>query len=269
VSAGRAPVSAIVVSRNEAAELSRCLPALRFCDEIVVVDLESEDGTAAVAESHGARVLRRPPAESVERARADVAAEARHDWLLLTDPDEELPEPLARQVEELLATAPADVAVVYAPIRYRFGRRPLRGTVWGGDRERRLLVRRSGAELSPTIYAGTQLRPGFRSLSLPASDGNVIEHHWVSGYRDFLRKHRRYVRVSAVDRAAAGERTGRRAIAATPWRRFAESYVTRRGYRDGLTGLRRSALWAWYSTASELALARELRGRSSRVRASR
>src|SRR6059058_749325 len=134
------PLTAIVVSCNEGALLRRLLPSLAFCDEILVVDLDSNDDTAAVAEAHGAHVVRRERVASVERAREGVTEQARHDWLLFTDPDEELPPQLAVDVAELLASQPDDVGLVFAPIRYRFAGRLLRGTVWGGVRGRRLLV---------------------------------------------------------------------------------------------------------------------------------
>jgi glycosyltransferase involved in cell wall biosynthesis len=262
----RAPVSAVVVSRNEAAELDSCLATLAFCAEIIVVDLESEDDTAKVAEAHGARVLRRPLVPTVERARADIAGEAANDWLLFTDPDEELPPALARQVEELVARDPPNVAVVYAPIQYRFGGRPLEGTVWGGIKERRLLVRRDRVELSSLIYSGVRVLPGFTSQSLPYSGDNAIDHAWVAGWRDLASKHRRYARASSVDRREAGEQTGWRAVAGLPVCSFADSYVRKRGYRDGLTGLALSLFWSGFSTWSELLLLGELRRTKVRPR---
>jgi glycosyltransferase involved in cell wall biosynthesis len=254
----RLPITAVVVSRNEAGLLARCLPTIRFCDEILVVDLESEDDTAATAEAAGARVLRRRPVDSVERARYDAVGEARHDWLLFTDPDEQVPLALAVEVAELLPRLEADVALVYGPIQYRFGSRLLHGTVWGGPHWRRFLVRRDAVEITSVIYSGTLLRDGYRSVELPFSAEKAIVHYWAAGYLDLVRKHRRYVRVAAEDRARAGETTGWRAIAHTPWRSFRESFVEKRGYRDGLTGLVLSLFWAWHSTRSELALKRRL-----------
>jgi glycosyltransferase involved in cell wall biosynthesis len=258
----RLPLSAIVVSCDEGALLRRLLPSLAFCDEVLVVDLESSDDTVAVAEAHGARVVTRERVASVERAREGVTDEARHDWLLFTDPDEELPAPLAAEVEELLPSLPDDVALVFAPIRYRFAGRLLRGTVWGGVRERRLLVHRRRANLATTIYAGTWLGSEYRSLTLPFDGGNAIDHFWVDGYRDFVAKHRRYIAVSAEDRGANGEIAGLRSIALMPWRSFGESFVAKRGYRDGLRGVALSLLWAWYKTSAERALLRRLRSRA-------
>jgi hypothetical protein len=96
-------------------------------------------------------------------------------------------------------------------------------------------------------------------VAIPFDGENAIEHYWVDGYRDFLRKHRRYLTLEGRDRAAAGEITGARSVLAAPFAGFRESFLRERGYRDGLRGLGLSALWGGYRAASELALLRELR----------
>src|SRR5690606_4961394 len=84
--AARRKVSACVITRNEAANLPDCLAALRFADEIVVVDSLSDDGTAELAERLGARVIRQEFLGHVRQKQLAVDA-ARHDWVLCVDAD--------------------------------------------------------------------------------------------------------------------------------------------------------------------------------------
>ena len=49
-------LSAIVITRNEAANIGDCLDSVAFCDERIVVDCGSSDGTVDIARSKGARV---------------------------------------------------------------------------------------------------------------------------------------------------------------------------------------------------------------------
>lgn len=254
-------VTALVASRNEAELLRRCLPRIAFCDEVIVIDIESGDDTELVAQANGARVVRHDYVPIAEWARVTVAPQARHDWLLVVDPDEEVPAALAKTVAELLPTLDPDVAAVDAPRQYFFRGRPLRGTVWGGPNRRRLLVRRSAVDLTPTIWGGMQLKEGFRVLELPFTAETAIAHHWANGYRALLDRHRRYLRLEPVDRADAREITGWKAFVTMPTRAFRESFVAKRGYRDGLTGLLLSLCWASFRTRSELGLLRELRSR--------
>jgi hypothetical protein len=238
--AGREAITAIVTSCNEASLLPDALSGIAFCDEVIVVEVCSDGGdSAAVAERFGARFVRHVHMPIVEAVRSSVAPSARHDLLLLTDPDERIPPELARRVVELV--------------------HELRGTVWGGENKRRLLVRRSAVDLVPTIWSGIRLHDGYRILTLPFTAETAIEHRWAEGWRDLLVKHRRYLAQEAGDRAAAGEITGLRNVVRTPWSCFRESYFTKRGYRDGRTGLGLSLFWAAFRTAGEIRLLRRLR----------
>ena len=53
---GKIPVSVLVLTRNEAPRIKRCLAALHEFDEIIVIDSASTDNTVALAKSAGARV---------------------------------------------------------------------------------------------------------------------------------------------------------------------------------------------------------------------
>jgi glycosyltransferase involved in cell wall biosynthesis len=53
----RVPVSVLVPIRNEAENLPRCLRSVQWADEIFVVDSQSTDGSAEIAERYGAKVV--------------------------------------------------------------------------------------------------------------------------------------------------------------------------------------------------------------------
>ena len=99
-----------------------------------------------------------------EIARAEVAREARHDWLVFVDPDEKIPPALAAEATAFLRDAPDDVAVVLAGWVFYFRGRPLRGTIWGGTGRRPFLVRRSGGQsFDGRAYDAVRFCPGSAS----------------------------------------------------------------------------------------------------------
>jgi glycosyltransferase involved in cell wall biosynthesis len=56
---GRARLSACIISYNEADRIEACVRSVSFCDEIVLVDSHSTDGTRELAKALGARVIER------------------------------------------------------------------------------------------------------------------------------------------------------------------------------------------------------------------
>ena len=250
----RLPVTAIVPSHNEAHLLARCIGALTFCDELIVVDIASTDDTAAVARRLGATVLPHRFVSAVEEARFEAIATARHEWVLLRDPDEIVPERMRAQIVELFPGLDPDVGLVTGPIQYYVGAHPLRGTVWGGVQGTRVLARRDLIEFPRRVHGKLVRKAGSRDLAIPFTGDNAIEHYWAHGYREVVEKHRRYIGLEAAARVAAGERTSIRRIAATPFSAFADSFVRQRGYLDGVRGIALSVVWSAYRTGIQLAL---------------
>ena len=81
--AQRQPLSVAIITLNAAAQLEACLDSVRFADEIVVVDSGSSDGTQALAERCGARVIAQDWLGFGPQKQFAVAA-ARHDRVLCT-----------------------------------------------------------------------------------------------------------------------------------------------------------------------------------------
>jgi len=261
------PMTAIVASHNEAHLLQRCLSALDFCDELIVVDIDSTDDTAAVARGLGARVIPHPYVTIADELRPEAIAAATHDWVLLRDPDEVVPPALRAQIVEIFRDLDPDVGLITGPIQYYFGRRPLRGTAWGGVRTARVAARRDLIEFPTTVHGKLVRRPGSRDLPIAFTGDNAIEHYWAAGYRDVVEKHRRYLRLEGAARADAGETTSVRRILATPLTAFTDSFIRQRGYADGVRGATLSVVWSVYRAGTQVALWRETRRRGRGDRA--
>lgn len=84
-----APVSVVVPARNEAATIRKVVETLLVMPdiaEVVVVDNASDDDTAVVAATAGARVVYEPQAGMGYAVRTGLAA-AQHDWVMKIDAD--------------------------------------------------------------------------------------------------------------------------------------------------------------------------------------
>ena len=100
-SSDRIPVSAVLIVKNERAQLETTLPLLRFCDEIVVVDSGSEDGTAAFAADSGCRVIQQEFL-GFGAQKAFAVNQARNDWVLNIDADEKMTPGLESEIRNFV-----------------------------------------------------------------------------------------------------------------------------------------------------------------------
>ncbi|MBI2321268.1 MAG: glycosyltransferase [Chloroflexi bacterium] len=101
-------LSLCMIVRDEEQTLERCLASVRGAvDEIVVGDTGSRDGTVALAERLGARVVHIPWRDDFAWARNQVVEQATGHWILSLDADEEVAAGTAPRLRELIASPEA------------------------------------------------------------------------------------------------------------------------------------------------------------------
>ena len=96
-------ITALLHTQNDGLRLGRALEMLFACDEIVIIDHESDDRTSAVARDYGARVVK----ASQQMSHASVV---RGEWIFALDPRESMTESLGASLFEWkLEAVPANV----------------------------------------------------------------------------------------------------------------------------------------------------------------
>jgi glycosyltransferase involved in cell wall biosynthesis len=107
------PITAVVHTHNDGLRIGRCLETLHPCDEIVIVDHGSRDGTVRVAREYGARIVE-ANAEGFAIGDLQVAGTGREEWILCLDPSESLTESLTASLFEWKSEAVPESASVYS-----------------------------------------------------------------------------------------------------------------------------------------------------------
>ena len=96
-------ISVVINTHNEAEKLKDCLESIRqLADEIIVVDMESNDESVAVAEKFGAKVFEEKLVPYVELIRDKSVNKANSDWIIVLDPDERIPSNLAKELKKIV-----------------------------------------------------------------------------------------------------------------------------------------------------------------------
>lgn len=156
----RPPLSGVVTTFDNAGTLEACLASLAFCDDLVVLDSGSRDGSREIAERHGARVFVEP-FKGYALQKQSALDKATHDWTLLLDADEELTA-AGRDLIERELQAPRADGYRLARREWLFWRWPHRWTrpTW----QLRLFRRSLGAMNAVPVHAAPEVRGRVRDL---------------------------------------------------------------------------------------------------------
>jgi len=228
-------ISGTIISLNEAQNIARSIHSLSICDEIIIVDGGSRDGTQRIATELGARLIERP--FSGFAAQKNLAAEqAQHDWILSLDADEELNadarESVKRWTSEIVEPSVAG---------YRFARRTrylgrwILHSGWYPDWKLRLYDRRRGKWQGDYVHESVVVNGRVQTLT-----GEIL--HYTC---DSLQEHRDriefYTDLAAREMIERDERPTIIERAFVPGWIFLNTYLLRLGVLDGYQGL----LIAW------------------------
>lgn len=259
------PISAVILARNEAKNIERCVQSLSDCDEIVVVDDGSTDETCELATRCGARIVQnRFQSFAKQRNWALAHAELRNDWSLMLDADEAATPGFLAEVAQRISQAKPDV------VAYRTCRKTMLGKKWLRYSDEfpcwiMRIVRVGMAEFEDS---------GHGEIPIPKLNGTVdtirepfIHYPFSHGLSNWLRRHVAYAEREAlleVNNAsnlrlgelfsldASKRRRSLRALSRkVPMRgtlRFLYQYLLRGGFLDGREGYVFSMLKANYET---------------------
>ncbi|MGE5522735.1 MAG: glycosyltransferase family 2 protein [Rhodospirillaceae bacterium] len=222
-------VSAILITKNAAGTLRRCLESLQWTDEIIVVDSGSSDETVAIARELGAQVHVTSdwPGYGPQKNRALERASG--DWVFSIDADEWMTPEARREIQARIG-AP-DACPAYAmPRRSSFCGRIMSHSGWWPDYVVRLF-RRGSARFSDDL--------AHERLLVDGAVGKLKEplmHEAIVDLDQMLGKMNAYSTASALMLARRGKRATLAGAILHGWWAFMRTYFLRLGVLDGREG---------------------------------
>lgn len=249
------PLSAVVVVFNEEARLPECLKSLMFCDEIIVCDLGSTDGSLEIAYQFASKVVQRSWVPFAEMILPSLFPLARHEWVLRLDPDEVIDPSLVGPIRNAMAEPPSNVCSYRLPSQYFFCGIKLEGTFWGGRRDRAFtIINPQRLKIEPLVHRSFAIPFGMLEERICAPEAAIVHHYWVDSYRQLLEKHRRYIRAEGESRYKSGQRFNALTLLRSVARAGFYALQPRGLRRDGLRGLFLRSFYVWYELRATFSL---------------
>jgi glycosyltransferase involved in cell wall biosynthesis len=220
-------LSAIIIAKNEAANIGACLDSVAFADERIVVDSGSDDETVAIAKAKGARVEFHA-FKGFGRQFNHALSLAQGEWVFSIDADERVSPGLAKELQQAMTDGAADGYEV--PRLSTFCGREMRHSGWYPDYVLRLWRRGRARWTEDLVHQRPVCTGTVVRLKQP------LNHHPVLRIGQSLSRMDHYSTLAAEMLVARGKRVSfASGITHGLWT-FLRTYVLRGGFLDGREG---------------------------------
>lgn len=225
-------ISAVLVTYNEEKILKDCLKSLEKVDEIVVVDLGSNDKTIEVAKQFNAKIVTYQKVEYVELIRDFAISKAKGDWILVLDPDERITPDLWDRLKDVVSED--KYSAVNIPRKNIFFGKWIAHTNWWPDKHVRFFIK-GKVKWGDKIHRYPLVEGNI--LNLPAKEELAIEHQGYSSVEQFINRQNRYSTIEALNLFNSGDKFSWVNFFWKPFREFLVRFIRHLGFLDGFYGL--------------------------------
>jgi (heptosyl)LPS beta-1,4-glucosyltransferase len=233
------PVTATIITKDEADAIADALKSLSWADEIVVVDAESTDDTVVIARQFTDRVHVRQWTGYVDQKNY-AASIATHDWIFSLDADERVPADLSAEIRALLEKGPTQRGYRMPRVSFYLGRW-MRTTDMYPDYQLRLYDRRKARWDGLHVHESVKVEDD--SIGYLKSE---LQHYPYRDLSEHLIRMDRYTTLAARQMFEKGRRATRLELLVHPPIAFLRNYILKGGFRDGKAGLIVSMVNSYY-----------------------
>lgn len=224
------PLSVVVITKNEEDNIDECLGSVYgWADEIIMVDDESTDKTVELARRYTNQIFRRKmDNEGIHRNWAHT--QARNEWVMILDADEEATPELKQEIGSTLPGTPHSCFSI--PLKTYIGNTWIRNSGWYPASKIRLFKKSDFKYEEVGVHPRAILAPG-------KTEGHLTKDILHKGYPDiehFLGSVNRQTTLEAQKWIATNRNMS---LGQALWRmidRFPRRYIRKKGYKDGLYG---------------------------------
>ena len=280
--ATKVPICLFVPTKNEEANLARCLQSVSWVDEIFVVDSQSTDRTTKIALEHSATVVQFEYKGGLPKKKnwALENLPFSHEWVLILDADECLPTEAEDEIRKIVSNPNEKHAGYWINRRYFFLGKPLNHAYfpnWNLRLFKHKLGRYEKITELNTDSGDNEIHEHVLVQGTTGKINSIMDHYAFPSIDSFIEKHNRYSNWEAVVESSAeddetalqhdgvrGKRRLRKIFRKLPFRptlRFLYVYFWQKGILDGWRGYIFARLHAQYEFLSQAKTKAILAGR--------
>jgi (heptosyl)LPS beta-1,4-glucosyltransferase len=244
-------LTVLINTKNEEKNIVRCLRSVKkIADQILVVDMNSSDGTVALAEKNGARVIHYKTDHGfADPARDFALTKVKTDWVLILDADEKIETKVAQNIKKMIEETEYDV--YYLPRKNIIFGKWIEFTGWWPDYQPRLF-KKGYLRWPGRVHAQPVVKGNIKHL--PTKEEFAITHYNYNTISHYLGKLNRYTSLTAK---ATPTKDRKRPLSSAKtldkfFSEFLRRYFAQDGIKDGVHGAGLSILQSTYQLSTYL-----------------
>src|SRR4030042_5579302 len=227
-------ISAVIASNCESEILKYCLSSIYgFADEIIVFNTGGSDTKLEnLVQKYNLTEFKHKKVPYIELMRNEMITEASGDWILILDPDEQLPEKL-KNLLKIISSEDKFDAVNIPRKNIIFGKW-IKHTNWWPDKQIRFF-KKGKLRWMNKIHSYPVCKGNL--FQVPSKEDLAIVHYQYKDIFEFIQKQNRYSSAEALNLYEKGEKSSLVNLFWWPLRQFLTRFIKHGGFFDGFYGL--------------------------------
>lgn len=235
------PITVVVLTKNEADNIRRCLKSLLWCKEIILLD-DSQDQTVALAApvlpKTKLRIIKANATGDFAVLRNNALTKVRYEWVLFIDADETVTPELAREITQAIGSKRKNGYLIRRQDNF-LGKWLKYGET--GDIKLLKLGRKYAGKWRRRVHEAWEIKGEIGELKSP------LLHHPHPTISEFIERINRWTTLDAEEFYNAGVRSSWGKVIAYPSGKFIRNYIFKLGFLDGTPGLLFAILMSMHS----------------------
>lgn len=223
-------ITAIIITRNESYNISRCLDSLQWLNEIIVVDSGSTDNTLEIVASYKNVKLIQAEWKGYSENKRIGVRNSSHNWILWIDADEVVTEELKQEITALDPENQEFHAYDF-PRKTFFLGEWVKHTGWYPGRVVRLFDKNFSDFNDNILHESLNVQNG--KIGHLAAD---LLHYSYQDLYQYFDKMNYYGRYGAEELHRRGKKFQLWQLVFNPWATFIKFFFIKKGFLDGKKG---------------------------------